>query len=326
MCSNLVPPFCTPHMLRMIAALLLAAGLAAATAPAAKRTPTIAPGVSVLGLRVGGLGSEPARDHVERAFSRPVTVAYGSRKLEVSPRRLGAGASIDAAVSAALAATPGSSIALPTRVSLPAIASYVAWLAHRYDRPARDAHLVGASDAGPSIAEGTPGTAVKRETMRRALAQLLRSGSRAPLQLLTKPVAPKVTRATYGAVIVIVRGSNSLRLFNGTSLVRAFGVATGRAQYPTPTGTFEIVDKQQNPWWRPPNSDWAKGAQPIPPGPGNPLGTRWMGLTAPGVGIHGTPDDASIGYSASHGCIRMHVPDAEWLFDHVGYGTPVVIL
>jgi lipoprotein-anchoring transpeptidase ErfK/SrfK len=50
-----------------------------------------------------------------------------------------------------------------------------------------------------------------------------------------------------------------------------------------------------------------------------------MGLTAPGVGIHGTPDDASIGYSASHGCIRMHIPDAEWLFTHVELGTPVVI-
>ena len=51
-----------------------------------------------------------------------------------------------------------------------------------------------------------------------------------------------------------------------------------------------------------------------------------MGLSAPGVGIHGTPDDASIGYSASHGCIRMHVPDAEWLFDNADWGTPVVIV
>ena len=55
----------------------------------------------------------------------------------------------------------------------------------------------------------------------------------------------------------------------------------------------------------------------MPPGPDNPLGTRWMGLSAPGVGIHGTDDPSSIGYSASHGCIRMQVPDAEWLFDHV---------
>ena len=53
-------------------------------------------------------------------------------------------------------------------------------------------------------------------------------------------------------------------------------------------------------------------ARSRPAGPGNPLGTRWMGLSAPAVGIHGTPDAASIGYSASHGCIRMQIPDAEW--------------
>ena len=86
------------------------------------------------------------------------------------------------------------------------------------------------------------------------------------------------------------------------------------------------MDKQRNPWWRPPNSEWAKGLKPVPPGPGNPLGTRWMGISAPGVGMHGTPDAASIGYSASHGCIRMQIPDAEWLFDHVRIGTPVFIV
>ena len=82
----------------------------------------------------------------------------------------------------------------------------------------------------------------------------------------------------------------------------------------------------RNPWWYPPSSDWARGLSPVPPGPGNPLGTRWMGLTAPGVGIHGTPNAASIGYSESHGCIRMFIPEAEWLFDHVSIGTTVFII
>jgi len=104
------------------------------------------------------------------------------------------------------------------------------------------------------------------------------------------------------------------------------GVAVGQSQYPTPVGRFEIVTKQRNPWWYPPNSAWAAGEQPVPPGPGNPLGTRWMGISAPGVGLHGTPDAASIGYSASHGCIRMRIPDAEWLFVHVRVGSPVWII
>ncbi len=104
-------------------------------------------------------------------------------------------------------------------------------------------------------------------------------------------------------------------------LVRKFGVATGQASYPTPLGEFTIATKQLNPWWYPPDSDWAAGAAPVPPGPGNPLGTRWMGLSEPLIGIHGTPDAASIGYSASHGCIRMQIPDAEWLFERVKVGT-----
>ena len=105
-----------------------------------------------------------------------------------------------------------------------------------------------------------------------------------------------------------------------------FGVATGQSSYPTPLGRFSIVTMQRNPWWYPPSSDWAEGLDPVPPGPGNPLGTRWMGISAPGVGIHGTPDAASIGYSASHGCVRMRIPDAEQLFGLVSVGTPVFIV
>ncbi len=313
--------------LRTIAAFLFAAGIACAAAPAAKQTPLIARGVSVLGIPVGGLSSEPARLKIEQSFARPIVIEYHDERLTVTPQRLGAGAAVDAAVTSALAATPRSKIALPINYSNRAVDSYVAWLARRYFRPAHDARLVGLTAyLSPDIAEGTTGTAVRTSTMRAALEQQLQSGSRDPLQLLTRPVAPKVTRATYGDVIVIARSANSLALYDGPNLVRSFGVATGRAEYPTPTGTYEIVDKQRNPWWYPPKSDWAKDAKPVPPGPGNPLGTRWMGLTAPGVGIHGTPDDASIGYSASHGCIRMHVPDAEWLFDNADWGTPVVIV
>ena len=129
------------------------------------------------------------------------------------------------------------------------------------------------------------------------------------------------------AVIVIHRASNRLYLYNGTRLVRIFPVATGQAAWPTPLGHFQIVVKQRNPWWFPPTQDsWAAGAKPVPPGPGNPLGTRWMGLSAPGVGIHGTSEPWSIGHSESHGCIRMQIASAEWLFNRVRIGTPVFII
>jgi lipoprotein-anchoring transpeptidase ErfK/SrfK len=108
--------------------------------------------------------------------------------------------------------------------------------------------------------------------------------------------------------------------------MRKFGIATGQSTYPTPLGSYEIVTMQRDPWWYPPPSDWAAESDPVPPGPGNPLGTRWMGISAPYVGIHGTPDAASIGYSASHGCVRMRISDAEWLFQRVKVGTPVFIV
>ena len=71
-----------------------------------------------------------------------------------------------------------------------------------------------------------------------------------------KPLQPVVNPASFGPVIVIERGSNRLGLFDGTSPVRSFSVATGRAQYPTPTGLWHIVDMQRNPSLRPPDSDW----------------------------------------------------------------------
>jgi lipoprotein-anchoring transpeptidase ErfK/SrfK len=313
-------------VLRTLAALVLAAGLACAATPAAAPTRAIPAGVSVGGVRVGGLSAEPARLRIQAAFARPVSVAFGGNVLQVTPRRVAAAIGVDAAVSSALAATPHSEIALPVDYSPKKLDLLVAVVAHRYNRPARAARVTGASAAGPEFAPAKPGLAVDTKTLRAALVQLLQDGTRAPLQVLTRPVPAKRTVASFGPVIVITRGVNTLKLYNGRRLVRTFRVATGQAIYPTPAGVWRIVDKQRNPWWRPPASPWARGLKPIPPGPGNPLGTRWMGLDASGVGIHGTNAPASIGYSLSHGCIRMQVPEAEWLFQHVQLGTPVVIL
>jgi lipoprotein-anchoring transpeptidase ErfK/SrfK len=159
-----------------------------------------------------------------------------------------------------------------------------------------------------------------------AIRAALQTNDRQPIKLEFNVVKAKVSERTLGAAIVIMRESKRLRLFEGSKLVRAFGVATGQSSFPTPIGAFEIVTKQRNPWWYPPPSGWAANSDPVPPGPGNPLGTRWMGISAPYVGIHGTPDAASIGYSASHGCVRMRIPEAEWLFNRVELGTPVFIV
>jgi lipoprotein-anchoring transpeptidase ErfK/SrfK len=311
----------------LVVPVLVALGLGVTAPAAGPSTVVIASGVQIAGVPVGGMTSEPARERLRVRFEQPVWFSYGKRRWGVQPWKLGAGAAVDEAVGRALRADVGEHVALRVYVGERPVRRYVVSLAKRFSRPAENARLAGLVGLAPTITRDRPGIAVRRRAMERAISHALRTGERArALPLLVRTVEPKVTRDGFGPVIVIRRESKSLYLYDGSRLVRTFGVATGQSQYPTPLGLFNVVDKQLHPWWRPPDSDWAKGLEPIPPGPGNPLGTRWMGLSSPGVGIHGTPDAASIGYSASHGCIRMRILDAEWLFGRVTWGTPVYIV
>jgi lipoprotein-anchoring transpeptidase ErfK/SrfK len=287
--------------------------------------PLIADGVTIGGVPVGGLTAEEAYGAVDDAFSRPLVLLVARRRLEPLPAQLGASARIGEAVSRARTAAPGTAIRLAIHVRRGRVRVYVRKVAKRFDRAPLDAHLF-LRNLRPWITKPKAGLVLYRARAERAVAAALAANRHGPLRLRQKAVAPDVTRASFGPVIVIRRGSNRLHLYRGMRAWRVFPVATGQSSYPTPLGRFEIVVKWRNPWWYPPSSPWATGLKPVPPGPGNPLGTRWMGLSAPGVGIHGTPDAASIGYSASHGCIRMRIADAEWLFRRVRIGTTVFIV
>jgi L,D-transpeptidase ErfK/SrfK len=106
--------------------------------------------------------------------------------------------------------------------------------------------------------------------------------------------------------------------------IRRFPTAIGMRGFETPTGEFTIVDKAKNPTWFPPS--WALAEQPVPPGPDNPLGDRWMGLSIAGYGIHATNAPLSVGRYGSHGCMRMYPEHAHELFELVNVGTPVRII
>jgi hypothetical protein len=202
---------------------------------------------------------------------------------------------------------------------------YVAYLHRRFSRPAVNSRVF-LRNLRPRITRSHNGFRVRRLAMRLAIRKALGAHSRGPMTLRGRVLRPRLRRSNFGSVIVIRRGSRRLFVYKGMRYRARFGIAVGMPQYPTPLGRFTIVVKERNPWWNPPSAGWAAGASPIPPGPGNPLGTRWMGLSVGAVGIHGTPDAASIGYSASHGCIRMRIGDAEWLFERVRIGTPVFIV
>jgi lipoprotein-anchoring transpeptidase ErfK/SrfK len=240
---------------------------------------------------------------------------------------LGITATVDGAIAEAMHSSAGADVTVDAAGSSAGLRHYVERLDRKLARAPRDARVVRLdARLRPVITREVAGRRIDVPATTEAIRVGIRSAARVPVRPVFTAVRPRVRRADFGAIVVIRRESKTLHLYDGTRLVQRLGVATGTARYPTPLGIFEIVDKQYHPWWYPPASDWAKELKPVPPGPGNPLGTRWMGLNVYGVGIHGTPDAASIGYSASHGCIRMHIWEAEWLFQRVRLGTPVVIV
>ena len=288
----------------------------------------IAPGVTIGHVPVGGLTYSQARTAVAEAFARPLTLVVSpTRSFKVEPRRLGAYPRLTSAVRSALTVRRyGFNVPLRVDFSSGRLDAYAGALGRKLDRAAVDSRLI-LYRRGPQITKDLPGRHLNRVVVARLIVTALKTQARTPIKLPFQAVKPAVTPASFPHVIVIRRGSHELTLYKGDTVQRQFGVATGQSIYPTPLGRFEVIVKLRNPWWYPPaGSAWAKGEKPVPPGPGNPLGTRWMGISSPNVGIHGTPNAASIGYSASHGCIRMKIPDAEWLFDHVEVGTTVFIL
>jgi lipoprotein-anchoring transpeptidase ErfK/SrfK len=262
---------------------------------------------------------------VRSAFERPLTVVVDRSRLQIDPARF-ASAYIATAVARARISSPRTNIDLVVAVRGAPLRSWVAAVHKRFERAPIDASLE-LRDGKPLLTKDRSGRSLETASLIRRISASLQRNTRLPVRVHTKAVAAEVVVGAFARVIVINRSVNRLYLYETGRLWHTFSVATGQAIYPTPRGEWHIVVKYRNPWWYPPTQDsWARGLKPVPPGPNNPLGTRWMGLDAPGVGIHGTDAPSSIGYSASHGCIRMQVPDAEWLFDHVDIGTTVFVV
>jgi L,D-transpeptidase catalytic domain len=293
--------------------------------PPPPEPPRIAAGVTVAGVPVGGMTEERARTAVQAAFDRPLRFSFRTRRWNARPTAFGASASVNAAVRAALAAQPKTAITLRVRLDAGRVRSYVDRLDRLFSRQARDSRL-SLRSLRPFLTKPRYGRDVKKVVMRRAITRALIRTYRSRIALQVRVLAPRVTRTNYGPIAVIRRDSRKLYLYRNMTFVRRFSVAVGTSQYPTPIGRFHVVTKARHPTWNPPDSPWAAGLGPVPPGPSNPLGTRWIGLSAPGIGIHGTPQPWTVGTAASHGCIRMYMREVEWLFERVNIGTPVFIV
>jgi hypothetical protein len=299
-----------------------------APATAQDPPPVIADGVTIAGVAVGGLTEAEATEEVRAFFTQPLELRLGSQAISVGPYVLGAHAGIAAAVEGALASAADTAVPLQVNISRAKLRASVSRLARKFLRKPVSARVVLAG-LRPRIVAPRPGRVLVKSLSRSRLRAALLEHRRTA-RLPVRSVPPRITAREVGPAVVIRRDSRRLTLFRGKKpgrmrVAASFRVAVGMPSYPTPLGSFSIRTKTRNPWWYPPNKPWAEGASPIPPGPGNPLGTRWMGLGG-GVGIHGTPNSGSIGSAASHGCIRMLIPSAEWLFERVRIGTPVFIV
>ncbi|HEX6231053.1 MAG TPA: L,D-transpeptidase/peptidoglycan binding protein [Actinomycetota bacterium] len=306
----------------------------------------ILPGISIAGVDVGGMTREAAIRAVEEradlTLDGELLVRAAGHSWTLTPAALGTTVDVEGAVDRAFAVSDGLSFfsRLNHRIrEIPVGRSFD--LEFRHDEAAVDAFVrrvseevaVPAVDARFALVEDEIVTRRSREgeELKTGLAsvRILRALRRhaESVEIPMRTVAPEVPTSALGTSIVVDVSENRLWLYEGLKVVEEYGVATGTPGFPTPVGSFEIVDKRENPTWTNPDPDgWGAGLPAfIPGGPGNPLGTRALYLDAPGIRIHGTWDDSSIGTAASHGCIRMHVEDSEEMYPLVPVGARVLV-
>ena len=315
------------------------------------RSDLIAPGVRIAGIDVGGLRAAQARALLERRLvhpiERPIRLRFRRYSAVVRPRRAGVRVEVAKMVGQAVRMSRSGglihrlvrdvhhrrlneTVRLRAGLSNAAVQRLVRHVAHVLDRTPQDAEVIP-STASLQVTPSRNGRAVRRDALvRRLAAALLRPGHARTLTIPTKPVRPRWTTATiasrYPAYILVDRPAFTLRFYRYLKLYKSYTIAVGRQGLETPSGLYSIDDKQVNPSWHVPQSAWAGelAGRVIPPGPDDPIKARWMGFWN-GAGIHGTDETWSLGSAASHGCIRMAIPDVIELYDLVPMNTPIYV-
>ena len=317
------------------------------------RSETIAKGVTVGGIDVGGLSRAQAKAKLQRdlvdQLSSPIVLQHGTRSWQLGSRESQVAINVEGSVDAAIAHSRegnflGRTLDRISGTSRPKrVGADVAYSDHAIvrlldrvrgdlERSPRDASV----SFGPDSISPVPsrdGLTIHATGLHRRIRQALIAPHKDHTFALTlKRITPRVTTNELGnkypTLITVDRAGFRLRLFKDLRLVKTYKIAVGRAGLETPVGLYNIQDKQINPSWHVPDSAWAGKlrGKVIPPGPADPIKARWMGLFG-GAGIHGVdPSEyGSLGSAASHGCVRMRIPDVIELFSRVSVGTPVYI-
>jgi lipoprotein-anchoring transpeptidase ErfK/SrfK len=330
---------------------LLIAGAVGAYAWDKSMEDEIAEGVRIGKVDVSGLGREEARQEVHEdliaPLEKPVTVTFKGTRYVLSPEQLQVRADINDMLDRAFEVSREGG--LPTRLwryasggevnekIKPAIAyseksldEFVGKIASDVEREPVDAAI----EPGPTsinTVPGSPGRTLRADELRTQLEAAVQSPSGRTIAAQAEEVQPEVTTdelaAEYPTYLTVDRAGFQLRLWQDLELTETYTIAVGAVGFDTPAGVYNIQNKAVDPAWSVPDSGWAGDlAGTVVPGgsPENPLKARWMGIFD-GAGIHGTDDVGSLGSAASHGCVRMSVPDVVELYDQVDVGTPIYI-
>ena len=343
----------TRSFLLVLLTLIALAGLAGAVyAYDTAHEDTIADGVRVAGIDLGGMTATQARTKLRQEIlvplRRPVVVRRGERTWTLGWREARIAADLGSTVDRAVASSRGGNLFTRTlrdltgkredadlepavHFSRKAVVRLLDRIRRSVDRKPVDAE-VEISGAGVRSVASRPGRAVRASELHRDIrAAIVSPDADRHFVAHARRVEPKVAtrdlQRRYGTILIVKRDAFRLELYKELKLSKTYSIAVGKAGLETPAGRYTIQNKAIDPAWHVPDSDWAGKlrGKVIPGGaPDNPIKARWLGVYD-GVGVHGTSDDASIGSQASHGCIRMHIPDVEELYDEVPVGAPIYI-
>jgi lipoprotein-anchoring transpeptidase ErfK/SrfK len=318
----------------------------------ASREDTIAKGVTIAGVDVGGMSVKKARqtvaDQIGTPLQQTVRVRYGRRSFRLDPADAKVRADVDGMVQEALDRSRRGNVVsrvarnltggrvdadVPVRVTYDqgAVDDLVKRVERKVERPARNA-TVEFTGVGVQKLRGHAGVSLRTDALHQAVSdELVHPTADRTVRAHVDKTKPKVgigdLEDKYPVVVTIDRGAFTLRVFSKLKLTRTYRIAVGQVGLETPAGLYHVQNKAIDPAWQVPQSAWAgKLAGKVIPGgsPENPLKARWLGIYN-GAGIHGTDAVGSLGTAASHGCIRMAVPDVIQVYDTVPVGAPVYI-
>lgn len=318
------------------------------------RRDVIADGVRIDGVAVGGLHQAAAERKLEQdlvaRLSGPVVIRSGSHTWTLNGSAAGLRVDVKNMVQQAVDASREGSIITRTWRSLtggtvnrnvPLVATYshdavrslTAKVRKSVNRAPRDATVEPTSSGLKTVSSQDGLTVEDRKLGGRIEAALLAPAGSRTVGVPTHKLAPKVTTAQLGShypgYIVVDRAEFKLRFYSHLKLAKTYEIAVGMEGLETPAGLYHIQWEQVDPPWYVPKKAWAGAlaGTVVPPGPGDPLKARFMSFDG-GAGIHGIdPSEySSIGHDASHGCVRMRIPDVIALYSVSPVGTPVYII